>query len=246
MKIEKYKKLKNGKYELTLENLEKIQLYEDTILKYELLLKKEINNELTSILKFDKECEVYYIALKYIKTRTRSKKEIYDNLALKNYNKEDIVNTIQKLEKQGYINDLFFAKSFLNNKLITTSNGPLKIKKELIKKGIKPEIIDEVLKDYDSDIQKEKIKKIMNRMIKSNKNKSIRMLKMKIITDLISQGFFKADIEYVMNEIEFKEDENLAAKEYEKFYKKLSRKYSGEELEFKIKQKMFQKGFDYK
>ena len=37
MKIDKYKKLRNGKYELIMENGEGIQLYEDTILKYNLL-----------------------------------------------------------------------------------------------------------------------------------------------------------------------------------------------------------------
>ena len=36
---------------------------------------------------------------------------------------------------------------------------------------------------------------------------------------------------------------DLAKKEYDKLYKKLSRKYSGQELEFKINQKLYQKGF---
>ena len=44
MQISKYKKLKNNIYEVTLENDEKIKLYEDVILKEELLLKKEIDD----------------------------------------------------------------------------------------------------------------------------------------------------------------------------------------------------------
>ena len=39
------------------------------------------------------------------------------------------------------------------------------------------------------------------------------------------------------------DDEDIKNKEYEKIYKKLSRKYSGYELEQMIKKKMYEKGF---
>ena len=60
MKIDKYKKLRNGKYELIMENGEGIQLYEDTILKYNLLLTKSIDINNKDLIKFDKKCEIYY------------------------------------------------------------------------------------------------------------------------------------------------------------------------------------------
>ena len=41
MKILKYKKGSKGKYKVYLDNGLELQLYEDVILKYELLLKKE-------------------------------------------------------------------------------------------------------------------------------------------------------------------------------------------------------------
>ena len=44
---------------------------------------------------------------------------------------------------------------------------------------------------------------------------------------------------------DFPSDDDIAKKEYDKLYKKLSRKYSGSELELKIKQKLFQKGLRY-
>ena len=36
---------------------------------------------------------------------------------------------------------------------------------------------------------------------------------------------------------------NIYKKEYDKVYKRLSRKYSGSELEYKVKQKMYALGF---
>ena len=39
--------------------------------------------------------------------------------------------------------------------------------------------------------------------------------------------------------------EDLAKNEYRKIKKKLEKKYQGQELEYRIRQKMFQKGFSY-
>ena len=45
MNILKYKKKKNGQYELMLESGEELSLYEDVILNFDLLLKKAINDK---------------------------------------------------------------------------------------------------------------------------------------------------------------------------------------------------------
>lgn len=245
MKIDKYKKLRNGKYELTLDNLETMILYEDTILKYNLLLTKNIGINKKEVLDFDRKCDVYYVGLRYIKNRARSKKEVYDKLVKEEYPLDYINESIEKLEKQGYINDSVYARSFLNNKLITTSNGPYKIKQEMLKKGIDESIINNTLEDYKDEIQIEKIDKIVTRMIKSNRNKGNNLLKKKINMELINQGFSKELIKESIESHEFSDDSYIAKREYEKLYKKLSSKYSGKELEYKIKQKMYQKGLVY-
>lgn len=246
MKIEKYKKLKNGKYEVILTNNEKLELYEDVILKFNLLLTKEIDDNKQLILDFNTECETYYIALKYLKVRPRSKKEIYGYLKKKDYPIMFIDKSLQKLENQGYINDLSFARSFLNNKLITTSNGPYKIRQELQNKGINNKDIVSVMEDYTLEKQTEKIDKQVNRMVKSNHNKGNNLLKKKIYMTLIQDGFDSNLINEAIDEIKFEDDQVLAKKEYDKLYKKLSTKYSGNELEYRIKQKLYQKGFVYK
>ena len=65
----------------------------------------------------------------------------------------------------------------------------------------------------------------------------------KILIDLNNEGFKKNLIQQEISKIDFADDKDLAKKEYDKLYKKLSRKYSGRELELKIKQKLYQKGF---
>ena len=87
--------------------------------------------------------------------------------------------------------------------------------------------------------------KIITRIIKSNRNKGNSFLKRKIVNELNTEGFSSSLIENEVAKIEFKSDEDIAKKEYEKLHKKLSRKYSGTELELKIKQKLYQKGLKY-
>ena len=51
MNIIKYKKLTNGRYKVILENNVELTLYEDIILKYQLLIKKDISDESISLIK---------------------------------------------------------------------------------------------------------------------------------------------------------------------------------------------------
>ena len=134
MKILKYKKKKNGQYELQLESGENYVLYEEVILKFELLLKKDFPfDEKESILLCNQEYDVYYVALKSLKSRFRSVKDLRDLLLKKEYPQEYVEKAIDKLLKQGYLNDTSFAKAFINEQMITTSKGPKKIEKELLK-----------------------------------------------------------------------------------------------------------------
>ena len=71
------------------------------------------------------------------------------------------------------------------------------------------------------------------------------VLKNKIVNDLINNGYSYDIIQKVINNYEFGNDSLLAKKEYDKLYKKLSRKYSGSELAYKIKEKLYQKGLSY-
>ena len=66
MKIIKYTKKSANKYNILLENQESVSLYSDLILKYNLLIIKEIDkNTLEAIKKDNLKLELYYKTLKY-------------------------------------------------------------------------------------------------------------------------------------------------------------------------------------
>lgn len=139
MKIVKYNKINGNKYEVYLENNEKIKLYEDVILKEELLLKKEID-DVSKILEINSKYEIYEIALKYLNHHVISIKGMKEYLLKKNYLEEDVNKTIDKLIKNGYLNDTYFAKCYINDKINLTNDGPLKIIKYLEDNNIEESI----------------------------------------------------------------------------------------------------------
>lgn len=243
MKIERFTRLKNGQYKLNLDDNSNILLHEDLILKYELLIHKEINNQkIEQLLEENKSYIAYDLAINYLKVKMRSRKEIKDYLLKKDISEELINNAIEKLEEQGYLNDLSYAKAFINDRINLSNDGPYKIKEQLIKLGISEEIVLKELEVFDNDLEQERIKKLIDKQIKINHNKGEFLLKKKLLDYLVNLGYSKGVVISLVDDVSIC-DEDIKKKEYEKIYKKLSSKYSGKELEYKLKQKMYQKGF---
>ena len=244
MKIEKFKKLKNGMYELQIDNYDKILTYEEVILEYELLLNKDLTTKkLKEIEESNRYYDCYYQALRLINKKALTKKEVYLKLKDNDHDIEIINKVLNELEKQGYINDKVYSNSYLNNKIITTTHGPNRIRKELKDKGVNAEIIDDSLSNYTEEIEKEKIEKIIRRQVNSNHNKSNNYMIKKIRNELLSEGFRSDLVEEILSKTKLKDDSNIREKEYNKIKTKLSKKYTGKELEYKIKEKLAQKGF---
>ena len=246
MKIEKYKKNRNGKYSIFLSDGREFVLYEEVILKCNLLLKKEINNtDIDNINKLNNEYEVYYAGLKLISNRSRSVYELKKKLREKEYSYELIENTVEKLLKQGYLNDELYARSYINTQIFTTTNGPIKIRRDLENNRIDSSIIDKEIELFDIDTQKEKVDKLISKWIKSNHNKGGLVLKQKIINNLKNKGYSYDIIITVIDNYTFSNDTKLAKKEYDKLYRKYSKKYSGYELDKIIKERLYLKGLIY-
>ena len=244
MKITKYKKSTNGRYILTLEDDSKLSLYEETILEFNLLLTKNID-DVEEISKFNMQYEAYYIALKSINSRYKSVEEVRKMLKNKEFSSEIVDFVIDRLIKQGYLNDQLFAKLYINNQIVTTSRGPLRIKKDLLDKGVNNSIIDEELIEFNEDIQLEKIDKVINKSIKSNHSRGGVILKSKIFNDLKTLGYESSIINKIINDYDYSDNKDLYKKEYDKLYKRLSKKYEGKELEYKINERLYQKGLYY-
>ena len=246
MKVIKYKKMANNRYKVYLEENHELLLYEDVILKYNLLIRKDIDEELIIEMdKYNQECDVYYVALNSIKNRFRSVYELKNILLNKEYPIDLVENAIARLITQGYLDDRSYCKSYINNQMITTNKGPFKIIRELNEKKVDSEIIDSEISVFDSEEQSTRIRKLIDKGIRTNHNKGGVVLKQKIYNDLKNLGYDVALINSIISEYDFGNNLDIAKKEYEKLYKKYSKKYSGEELKYRIREKMYLKGLSY-
>lgn len=242
MEIRKYTKQKDGMYKLQFDEFS-VVLHEDLILKYQLLIKKNISiTELDSIRLENNKYEVYNMALKYIKRRLRSEYELRNYLVEKAMSLENIDFVCELLNKQGYLNDRTYALSYMHDKINMSLDGPYKIRKYFVANNIDESLIDSVMTSFTRELEQSRVKKIIEKNIKINKNKSNSSLKIKLKQMLVNLGYSNDIISSSLSSINI-DDSSIRKREYEKIKRQLSRKYSGKELEYKIRQKMYQKGF---
>lgn len=243
MKIENFTKQKGGQYKISFEDKTNISIHEDLILKYDLLLTKEIERTiLDKLLKENIYYNTYNIALKYIGVKMRSIKEIGEYLRKKQLEEVVIEEVVNKLLEQGYLNEELYTIAFINDRINLSNDGPYKIKKYLIDNNIDEHIINKNIIIFTTELEEEKIEKLINQQLRNNRNKSNYLLKQKIVNYLVNLGYSKGLVITKLEDINI-DDKDIAKKEYQKIYNRLSKKYEGKELEYKIRQKMYQKGF---
>ncbi len=242
MKVVKFIKDKGNKYKVIIDD-ETYKLYDDTIIKYNLLSKKEIDKKLLDeILSYNDELLSYYESIKYINRKLRSEKEIREYLKKKEISASIINKTVKLLYDNNFLNEDLYLKSYINDRINLSNDGPLKIKRDLLKLGLKEEDIIDRLNTISSDIWLDRIDTIVSKKIKGNSKYSSYMLKNKVLLNLTNLGYYKEDILSILNRYDII-DSDIYLKEKEKAYKELSKKYSGYELEQKINARLYRKGF---
>ncbi len=129
--------------------------------------------------------------------RQRSEKEVrgyLKNLSFKRKLKDDgisdtaIDSTIDKLKKKGMIDDLNFARAWMEAR--SRKKGPIAIKGELIQKGVDKEIIEEVIGSGFMATGEDKVAtQILEKKIYSWKNLEPMKFRKKAYEYLLRRGF---------------------------------------------------------
>ncbi len=244
MNIIKFEKVGKQKYKIYFDS-EEILLYEDVILKYNLLSIKQLDLQLLDkILKDNSFYEIYNNALNYIEIKMRSKKEMFNYLKRKEYDEPSISKVIERLESEGFLNDKNFVQAFTNDRINLSLYGPLKIKSELMNLDIEENMIDDYLSSIENDIWMEKINKIIIKKSKLNKKLSGNLFKKKLLEDLYYMGYDKEHTSSLIENIKTN-DESVIKNEYKKAYNKFNKRYKQPQLNKYIRDYLIKKGFDY-
>ena len=241
MEIKKYKKDKNNTYKVYIDD-EIITLYDDVIIKYNLLLNKEIDrHKFDEIIEYNDFLDGYYKSIKYINKKLRTELEIRKYLSKLEIKSKEIDKIIELLYNDGYLNKEIYLIAYINDGYNLTNIGPEKIRIDLINLGYSNDEIVKYLYKLDWD---NRIEKILNKKIKQNHRLSNNNLKTKLLNDIIKLGYEKENILYYLDKIELDSDDDILIHEYNKIKNKYEKKYSGNELEFKIINYLYKKGIN--
>ena len=237
MKINKFKKVGKNKYKVFFENTD-ITLHEDVILKYDLLIRSDIDTDLIDkIIEENRYYDVYESALNYIEIKMRNKKEIIKYLINKGYDEVLINKVIEKLEELGLLNNKNYITAYINDKINLSNDGPYKIKNSLLELDFSENEIDNYLNTINYEVWKDKLIKIINKKKNIMKSKSYYMFITKMKNDLYNLGYDKEMIDEELSKISYESDS--INKEFEKCFKK----FKGDK--YKITSSLLRKGYSY-
>ncbi|MCC6458205.1 MAG: RecX family transcriptional regulator [Caldilineaceae bacterium] len=103
-------------------------------------------------LKQDGEVDLaYQRALRYLGMRPRSSAEIVTYLKRKEYDESIVEIVVNRLHKQGYLDDEAFARFWVENRNRFRPRGSQALRYELRQKGVERETIDSTLEEQDDD-----------------------------------------------------------------------------------------------
>lgn len=171
---------------------------------------KEVNTEeLNEAIRKSEIKSAFEQASKYIGSRMHTKKELFDKLKQKGYEKAIILEAISKLEEYHYVDDALFAKSFVeqNSKYSKTI-----LEGKLRQKGVDLEIIKNVLEGVSDDNEYLLCLEHMTKYIKT-KDMSKEGAREKLFASLARKGFnfdfIKRAYSEIKNQIEIANDDNI-------------------------------------
>lgn len=132
--------------------------------------------------------------------RQRSEKEVRDYLKIRNQKSkikdgEEISQLVvdqlvERLKQRGMLNDLEFARAWVESRRRSRGKSMRALKAELMKKGIDREITEEVISHQLSVISEEELaKRTLEKKMKSWRNLDKQTFKKKAYEYLVRQGF---------------------------------------------------------
>ncbi|GIO27854.1 recombination regulator RecX [Ornithinibacillus bavariensis] len=199
------------------------------------------------LIKQDTIQKSYLLAINYLSYRMRSRKEMYDYLKQKEVEEEHIAVIMERLTKEGLLNDQQFAEAFTLTRINTSSKGPLLVKRELMDKGVSAVIADEAIALYTYDTQFEKAMKWVNKKIGTSKKESYKKQLQQLQMTLIQKGFEQPVISDVImqlrNQANDTDEWEALVYQGDKLLRKYEGKKFGYELKMKVKEGLYRKGF---
>ena len=135
-------------------------------------------------------------ALKLLALRNHSRQELETKLRKKGYALPIITEVLTALSTKGILNDQRFGEELLSSRARRKPAGKMKIRAELLKKGVSEEITKELLNDYNT--QELCYQAAMKKLKSLSASVDEQKRKHKLETFLRNRGFTWQDIHHAL------------------------------------------------
>ncbi len=144
--------------------------------------------------------QILQSAYRLLSYRPLSEKEMRDRLLKKGWSKDQVAPVIAKLEDDGYLNDLDFARMFARDRVKSKYLGPAGLRSELYQKGIDRELIAQVVDEiYTEHPPEEIIAALMQKRGIELESEVDPKEKRRFINQLKRKGFSWGEMEAVVS-----------------------------------------------
>lgn len=187
---------RKDRYSIYVDGKYSFALSESGLLNAKIKINQELSaKELASLKDTAVEDKGVYRVLDLISRRPRSEGEVRDYLRRKKYSEEEVTKILNVLSMKGYIDDVDFAKRWVDNRRLLKPISQRKLRLELKQKRISEEIIEKVLLADNTD-EKATIKELIAKKSRQTRYQD----KQKLIQFLARQGFNYGDIKDALND----------------------------------------------
>lgn len=141
------------KFHILFDSGEEIDISEETLIEFGLYKGQEVEDEIIDKLKFeDEKTEALLLSYRFLQ-RNKTEKQLIDYLCKNKITGEIIDTVIPILNEKKYLNDEDYARRYLNDAMNIKKYGKIKIIYMLRSKGIKNDIIEKIMRDYDYELE---------------------------------------------------------------------------------------------
>ncbi|MEO7617744.1 MAG: RecX family transcriptional regulator [Candidatus Saccharibacteria bacterium] len=132
----------------------------------------------------------YFQGLFFLSFRLRSVFEIREYLKKKDWDSEVIELTIERLSQEGQLDDLVFARAWIQTRQLQRSRSKSHLRSELMLKRIDRDLIDEALSELDEEGEDAALDRLIEKMRRQSRYSDDK----KLAEYLGRQGFKYGDI----------------------------------------------------
>ena len=188
-KIEQQKK-NLRRYNIYINERFAFSVHEDILVTFRLLKGREISQtELEQIVIEEERKKAERAGLRFLSYRPRTTKEMRDYLLQKEYERGIIDSLLVHWQNIGYLDDLQFAKQWVEERVSFKHKGRNLVREELRHKGVPPTIIEQVLVELNDHHELWSCLSLINKKIKRAEQQLSYQEKQKLFQFLQRRGY---------------------------------------------------------